>query len=402
ADHATVLPGFFDLHAHYALDLFGEGRLGRVDEAKVNAAVFLANGVTSTFPAGEVTPTAFDEAVAAIASGERPGPRIHRSGAYFGSWRAGWDHGAMTSDSIRAEVRYWAGRGVRGFKAKGIRPAQLEVLIDEAHRFGLTVTGHLDSGFRDSVNPRDAIAMGIDRVEHFLGGDATPADRSAYASIERFDLDDPETRRLIDEQVGRFVDGGVFFDATLHTYGYYAERDPEVFPYFRDEMGILTPYARSVVEARLPMDPNEQFGRIYRVKHGTVRAFVEGGGAHLLTVGTDHPSWGEYFSGFALHRELHALSRADVPNHVVLRAATANAARALGLGHRLGTIEPGKLADLVVVDGDPLADITVTRKLLHVIRDGRVYDPAALLDSVRGTLGPVGPEEAAAWGAGIP
>ena len=119
-DGATILPGLFDLHAHYAVDIFGEGR---VDETLVNPLVFLANGVTSTFPAGEVDPSAFDGLEAALRTGETRGPRLHRSGAYFGSARPGWDHEAMTPDSIRAEVVYWAGRGVVGFKAKGIRPA---------------------------------------------------------------------------------------------------------------------------------------------------------------------------------------------------------------------------------------------------------------------------------------
>lgn len=391
---ATILPGLFDLHAHYAVDLFGEGR---VDETVVNPVVFLANGVTSTFPAGEVDPPAFDEAQAAIAFGARPGPRIHRSGAYFGTARPGWDRTAMTPDSIRAEVRYWALRGVRGFKAKGIQPAELEALISEAHRMGLPVTGHLDSGFRNSVNPRDAIALGIDRVEHFLGGEALPGSRSAYASLEELELDDPETREKVVRQVRRFVEHGVYFDATLTAYDYFAGKDPEVYGYFADEMGLLTPWARTQVEARLPRQPLEQFGRIYRVKHETVRAFVENGGADWLTVGTDHPSWGEYFSGFAIHREMHALSRAGVPNHVVLRAATANAARALNLSAYLGTLEPGKYADLVVVRGDPLTDITATRNVLHVMKGGELHDPAALLASVMGRLGPTGPGEADWW-----
>ena len=68
--------------------------------------------------------------------------------------------------------------GVKGFKAKGITPEQLRALIERAHLHGLTVTGHLDSGNRNSVNPRDAILMGIDRIEHFMGGDAfTPDSR---------------------------------------------------------------------------------------------------------------------------------------------------------------------------------------------------------------------------------
>jgi hypothetical protein len=77
----------FDLHAHYAIDLFANGR---VDEYTVNPIVFLANGVTSTFPAGEVDPEGMMTARRRIERGEQIGPRIHSSGPYFGSARPGW------------------------------------------------------------------------------------------------------------------------------------------------------------------------------------------------------------------------------------------------------------------------------------------------------------------------
>lgn len=389
-----VMPGLFDLHAHYAVDLFGEGR---VDEYTVNPVLFLANGVTSTFPAGEVDPAEALHGRERIASGQIPGPRIFSSGPYWGSARPGWDHDAMTPDSIRQEAAYWALRGSRGFKAKGIRPDQLRALVDVAHEHGLTVTGHLDSGFRGSVNPRDAILMGIDRIEHFLGGEALPATRSAYASLEALDLDDAGTRARIEEQSRLFIEQGAFFDATLTAYGYFADREPVVFDYWADEMGFLTPYARSVVEERLPREPLDQFERIYYVKRETVKAFVDTGGADHLTLGTDHPSWGEFFSGFGSHRELHAMVLAGIPNDVALRAGTVNAARALGVSDRLGTIESGRYADLLVVEGDPLLEITDTRNARYVVRSGRVYDPDDLFASVVGSLGPRSAEDADWW-----
>ena len=185
-DEHFLMPGLFDLHAHYAVDLFGEGR---VDEYTVNPVLFLANGVTSTFPAGEVDPAEARKGRERIASGEISGPRIYSSGPYWGTARPGWQHEAMTPDSIRIEGASSALNGAHGFKAKGIRPDQLEAVIEVAHAHGLTVTAHLDSGFRNSVNPRDAILMGIDRIEHFLGGDALPATQSAYESLEALDLD---------------------------------------------------------------------------------------------------------------------------------------------------------------------------------------------------------------------
>ncbi len=393
-DDAFVLPGLIDLHAHYAVDFFGEGR---VDEYTVNPVLFLANGITTTFPAGEVDPETAREGRRRIAAGEIPGPRIYASGPYWGTARPGWDDAAMTPDSVRAEARAWAERGVRGFKAKGLGPDQLKALVQVAHEHGLTVTGHLGSGFRRSVNPREAILLGIDRVEHFLGGDALPLDRPAYTSLEALDLDDPATAEAIRRQARLFVEQGTYFDATLTAYGYYADREPAVFEHWEDPASFLTSYARSVVEARLPREPVEQFRRIYYLKRHTVKAFVDAGGADLLTTGTDHPSWGEFWSGFGIHRELHAMVLAGLSQETALRAATANAARALNAGDRLGTVEPGRWADLYVVRGNPLRAITDTREGLWVVRAGTVHEPAALMDSVRGRMGPASEAEADWW-----
>lgn len=390
ADNEYVLPGLFDLHAHYAVDLLGGGR---VDEYDVYPVIFLANGVTSTFPAGEVDPVGMQRARQRIDRGEQLGARIHGSGPYFGTARPGWDHAAMTADSIRKEVDYWAARGVQGFKAKGIRPEQLQVLIERAHMHGLTVTGHLDSGFRSSVNPRDAIAMGIDRVEHFLGGDALTADRPAYSSLQALDAARPEVRQI----VNAYIRHGVRFNATLTAYGYFGLREPAVYDRWIDEMAFLTPYARRAVEERLPRRVNEQFESIYHVKKKTVKVLFDAGGADLITLGTDHPSWGEYLSGFAAHRELHALVLSGIPPAAALRIGTINGARALGLADRLGTLEAGKLADLFVVRGNPLDDIRNTRNIRVVVKAGVPYDPDRLLDSVRGRMGPASAVEDAHW-----
>jgi imidazolonepropionase-like amidohydrolase len=391
ADDETILPGLFDLHAHYAVDLFGEGR---IDEYTINPLIFLANGVTSTFPAGEVDPEGMLAARLRIERGEAIGPRIHSSGPYFGTARPGWNARTNTPDQVRADVDTWAARGVRGFKAKGIQAPHLEALIDQAHRYGLPVTAHLDSGSRGSVNPRDAIHMGIDRIEHFMGGDAITADRSAYASLEALDLTRPEVDAIIRLYLAR----NVFYDATVSAYGYwYDPKDPRLFTPWLDEMSVLTPYARGVVQARLPRRPLEQFRRIYEVKLREVKRFFDAGGGRLITLGTDHPSWGEFFSGFGAHRELHALVLAGIPPAAALRIATINGARALRMGDALGTIEPGKLADLVVVSGDPLADIRVTRKVRRVMVRGQLYDAAELLASAAGKLGPDSPQDEAWW-----
>jgi len=391
ADDQYVLPGLFDLHAHYAVDLFGAGR---VDEYTVNPLLFLANGVTSTFPAGEVDPEGMMSARKRIDDGEQVGSRIFNSGPYFGTARPGWSDATMTADKTRADVRKWAALGAKGFKAKGIRPEHLSVLIDEAHKHGLTVTGHLDSGFRNSVNPRDAIAMGIDRVEHFMGGDAISGDKGAYSSLEQLD----SSRREVKAIIRTYLAQNVFFDATLTAYGYFADRQPkELYEYWIPEKDFLTPYARGVVESNLPRQINAQFGRILKAKLKEIKTFYDAGGGTHITLGTDHPSWGEFWSGFGSHRELHAMVLAGIPPAAALKMGTINSARAMNMGSKLGAIERGRWADLFVVRGNPLEDIRRTRNPQLVIKAGVTYDTAALLASAKGKMGPQREEDAAWW-----
>ena len=388
----TILPGLFDLHAHYAVDLFGAER---VDEYTINPIVFLANGVTSTFPGGEVDPEGMMAARRRIERGDQVGPRLHSSGPYFGTARPGWRNADWTPDRIRQEVDDWAARGARGFKAKGIHRDHLPALIERAHRHGLTVTAHLDSGMGSSVNPRDAIHMGIDRIEHFMGGDAIVPTRGAYGSLESLDVTRPE----VDAIFKLFLDRNVYYDATVATYGYwYNPKDTRLFAPWIDEQSFLTPHAREIVQARLPgRRSNEQFRRIYEVKLKEIKRFYDAGGGRLITLGTDHPSWGEFLSGFAAHRELQALVVAGIPPAAALKIATINGARALRMGDELGTIEPGKLADLFVIAGDPLSDITRTRHVRRVMVRGQLYDAEALLASARGKFGPATPADDDWW-----
>ena len=137
--------------------------------------------------------------------------------------------------------------------------------------------------------------------------------------------------------------------------------------------------------------------RSYRLKYKEIKAFYDAGGGGLITLGTDYPSTGEYLPGFSGHREMHAMVKAGLPAAAVLKIATINSARAIGVGDRLGSVEVGKLADLVVVKGNPLSDIRNTHNVRMVFKAGRAYDPAELFKSVEGKLGPANAAEATKW-----
>jgi adenine deaminase len=170
-----------------------------------------------------------------------------------------------------------------------------------------------------------------------------------------------------------------------------------VFEDFGNEKRFLTPYMRAIVDARPPRPVNEQFEKIYWVKQKEIKAFYDAGNGDLITLGTDHPSWGEFFTPFSVHRELLALSKTGIPNAAVLRMATINAAHAMGLGDRIGSIEAGKWADLVVVRGNPIADIRAARNPRVVVKAGHIYDPQALMHAVEGKIGPSSAADSAMW-----
>ncbi len=387
-DNHHVLPGFVDCHAHYNVRLFKKRR----EEYSVMPVIYLANGATVTFSCGEFDPDAMHGLRKRIESGEQIGPKLLNSGPYFGRARPGWARDKSEKE-IREEVDFWAGKGVGGFKAKSIDPNSLKVLIDQAHKHNLTVTGHLDSGYRNSVNPRDAISMGIDRIEHFLGGDAMPGSTSAYNSLQSIKHGTEE----FDEITKHFIENKTTFDATLTAYGYLGIKPGvrEEYGYWIDESKFFTPYVQEIVKNRKPMRGMGIYQRIYDAKLKTIGAFHKAGGT--ISLGTDHVSNGNHLPGFGVHREMDAMVRAGIPAADVIKIATINGARAFKIEKDHGSIEVGKVADLVVVEGNPIDKIRNTRNVRKVVRAGKLYDAKKLLDSVRGKLGPTDKEEEADW-----
>jgi len=189
----------------------------------------------------------------------------------------------------------------------------------------------------------------------------------------------------------------VYYDATLQMYGGINERRKHASEMlWTDEAKYFTPYAQKLLEKRGDPEP-ESDAEEFTQRVLELKSLFDAGGAHLLIVGTDEPVYTNLLPGFAYHRELLAMTYAGIPPAAVLQAATINGARALGVDGRLGSIEAGKLADLFVVRGNPLADIKVARDIRLVVKDGIAYDPAELLRSAEGKIGPAGPDDRAGW-----
>ncbi|SHO64249.1 amidohydrolase family protein [Algoriphagus zhangzhouensis] len=382
SDNDYILPGLIDLHAHYRVSYDGKA----YDDTLAMPKIFLANGITSTFPAGEIEPEKMWDLQKRIDAGQVPGPRILHSGPYFGTAAPDWNPD-FTEQDIRKRVDEWAGKGAYGFKAKGITGEDLEVLIDQAHKHDLTVTGHLNSGFRNSVNPQEAIEMGIDRVEHFLGGRLFADSVDAYQSLKQIDPQDP----LLDEIIQLYIENGVYFDATLATYGAIGMIDSPVLFDFAFEDLYFTPFTLEIIKSKKPSSFNELCALIYPVKQQILKRYYDAGG--LITVGTDRPLLldnylGGGIGGFFIHKEMAAMVEVGIPAADVLYFATQQNAQALGVEDRTGSIKPGNWADLMIIKGNPLEDITRTRSVHTVIKGGKFYNSQDLKNSAKGKLGP--------------
>ena len=195
------------------------------------------------------------------------------------------------------------------------------------------------------------------------------------------------------KEVALFIDRGTVFDCTITAYGYFGKRGEE-YDYWVDEREFFTPYIQKIVRERKPR-VMMQFDEIYRAKLKTIAAYHKAGGK--ITLGTDHFSNGEFLPGFGFHRELDALVRAGIPSVEVLRIGTINGAKAMKIDTDHGSIEPGKVADLCIVTGNPLDNIRNTRNVSTVVRAGSIHDSKKLLESVKGKLGPKDKSETTAW-----
>ena len=388
-DGETILPGMIDLHAHYNFDFIDEGR---AEEVVNNGIIFLANGVTSTWSAGEYFPERVLEHRDLIDRAQAIGPRLFSSGPYFGGFRceynvktaeddcSAWPND-ITEEEIRREVDKWAERGIVSIKIKQATPPETRIIIDQAQKHGITTAAHLANyEWEYDVHPRDAIKMGLDRLEHQItlgsGGEGS-------ADME--------------EIIELILQYQVYYDPNLQMYGgVNLRQELGADMIWVDEAKYFTPYAQELYEKRGDPPPEsdviEYAQRILELKR-----LHDSGGEDLIIVGTDEPVYTTLLPGFAYHRELLALVDAGLPIISILKAATINGANALGVADKLGSIEPGKLADLFIVKGDPFEDIKAARNIKWVIKGGVLYDPETLLKSAEGMIGPQGPDDHDNW-----
>lgn len=376
----TVIPGLVGLHEHTYL-----GGISRPSPMLHSALLYLASGVTTAMTAGSMLP--YDELnmKRMIDTGELPGPRLHIAGPYLTGPRAvpGPFRTIESADDATRVVNYWADEGATWFKILSGPTAVVRAVVNAAHARGLKVTAHLCA-----VTFTEGARLGVDALQHgfitnseYVPGkqsDVCPStNQKAQADV---DPASPEVR----ESIRRIVAAGA---AVVSTLGVYESFSLERARLDTSELAMLAPQVRSEVEeihATLAKSsftvPNRLLTRMMQWE----RLFVAAGG--LLGAGCD--PWGTGFMpGFGDQRNYELLIEAGFTAAAAVQIMTLNGARILGEQKRIGSIEPGKAADLVVIRGNLSGNAQAIRNVSMVFRDGYGFDPAKLRNEVRGKLG---------------
>ena len=377
-----LIPGLIDTHIHWQAWYDAEGKLSQ-ERATRAARTYLANGITTVIDVGGqrwVTPDHRRVLREVLRSGE-PAPRM-----LFSGWidRRTVDSSESRDASVLA--RSLLDDGVDGLKIRnGLSVEEYEAIVAEADRMGRPVYGHTyyigDREFIDHT--AEAVEVGVDGVFHVLGIPPSAPDRNAPLPTEP--MEDWETWWLagaalwsyatdesMDALIRVMVENGAWLQPTLVT-----EQIPMKPDYYRDHPNWKhSPATWEEMHAGWPHFEGEELEQ-YRAAYGQMQKFVRlfQGAGGMIVAGTD----GVPIPGFGLQEELRLLVEAGVPPMVALQSATRNAAVAWRWQDRIGTLEAGMAADLLILDGNPLEEIDNIAKIWRVVRAGTVHDPTVLL-----------------------
>lgn len=385
ASGKTLIPGLVMVHEHM---FYPAGRGAYTQQEYSFPRLYLAGGATTIRTGGSRDPYGDLNLKRDIDAGLVPGPTIHVTGPYLNApgLPIRFVNRLEGPDHARRMVAYWADEGVTSYKAyMQISRAELGAAVEEAHARDLHVTGHLCS-----VTYREAARLGIDNLEHgFFAStdfvpdkepDRCPSGGARNRALATLDPTGPEARSLIEDLIAQ----GVALTSTLTVFEISVPGRP------RAPDGALAAMSSDARDRYLQTWSRVQAGNPasaerLRIGMAMEREFFRAGG-HLV-VGIDPTGYGGVVAGYANQRALELLVEAGLTFEETVQAATLNGARLLGIDDRVGSLEVGKTADLVLIGGDPTARVEDVRKMELVFKAGVGYSSERLFASVRGDVG---------------
>jgi enamidase len=380
----SVIPGLVMVHEHLYYPT-GPGIYGNLMESF--SRLYLAGGVTSMRTGGNMNGIGEINLKKSIDAGTRAGPFIDATAPYLEG--PGLNlvqvHELTGTDDARRLIAWWNDLGATSLKAyMHITRDELRASLDEGHRRGMKLTGHLCS-----VTYREAAQLGIDNLEHgFFAAtdfvpskqpDVCPGQGAGQAAMAAIDPNGEPIKSLIRELVSRHV----AVTSTLTVFETFTPGRP-----MPPGLDVLDPILRDQFtqrKAATDRQTNSIYTTLYPKMAKLEVDFFRAGGT--LLAGTDPTGGGGVIAGYANQRALELLVEAGLTPLEAIKVGTLNGATYLGRGALTGSLAAGKQADLVVIDGDPSANIADIRKVVTVFKQGVAYDPAKLIASVKGRVG---------------
>ena len=381
----TLIPGFVMVHEHL---FYPTGKGNYASLIYSFPRLYLAGGTTTARTGGTMNPYGDLELKHAIELGKAIGPDLDVTAPYLNG--PGLPiltmHVLTGVDDARRTANYWLDEGATSFKAyTNITREELEAVIEIAHARHIKVTGHLCS-----VTYREAAELGIDNLEHGFGvmtdfypgkqpDVCPPKTQTALADVRE---DDPRVMDLMRFLIAHHV----ALTSTLTVFETFTPGRPQAPSRALD---MLIPELRTAYETRWrdvqTAEANKPYANIFPKLMHWEKMFADMGG--LLISGTDPTGYGGVIPGFSGKREVELLVEAGFTFPQALEIATLNGARYLGRDGEVGSLAPGKRADIAVLDGDPMHDSTAIERIHAVFRDGVGYNSDAIFDAIKGTAG---------------
>jgi len=381
----TVLPGYVLLHEHmfYPAASVSPYYVHYKQLPVTFPRLYLACGVTTLRTAGSVEPYSDLSLKKEIDAHQIIGPNMYVTAPYMegtGGF-APQMHEITTTEEARRFVNFWADEGFTSFKAYMNLPRSvLKAAIDAAHARGLKVTAHLCA-----VTYREAAEMGIDQLEHgffaatdFIPGKEEDACVSELNPFKHIDPRGTEVKNLINI----LVKNKVILTSTLAVFEGLCKQDTIPAQQVLDAMSTDT---RDMYLKYYIHEKSTDMDSAMKKEFIMEKEFVDAGG--LLTAGTDPTGNGNVLAGYGSLRAIELLTKEGFTPVEAIRIATYNGAIALQAQATIGSLEVGKHADLVVIDGNVADNINNIEKVQWVFKDGVGFNSQKILQQLKGQVG---------------
>lgn len=359
-----LMPGLWDNHQHFSDN---------------DGALDLASGVTSARDMANDT-DGFLKRVERFDDGSELGPRVFKAGIIDGTGEfAGPTKMRVdTAEQAIKDVDWYADHGYGQIKIySSMKPELVPIIADHAHARGLRVSGHVPA----FMSARQFVDGGADEIQHinmvFLNFlfDTVKETRNRDRFIKvaehahEFTPDKPEVKEFIAFLKAHHT----VLDPTLDAFEGLFSGDPAAVQPGLEKMAPRFPpqIRRNLLSGALdvPADKKEAYAQSFPALLTMVKALHDAGVP--IIPGTDD------LAGYMLHHELELYARAGIAPAEVLRLATLTSAQVIGVSDR-GVIAPGKLADMVLIDGDPSKNMADIEKVDLTIKGGKTYEPAKI------------------------